>query len=405
MKLNEKLRLDFPFLNSHNREKNVVYLDNAATTQKPKAVIESITNYYSNYNSNVHRGEHYTSNLATERFEETRKKIKRLLNADFNEEIIFTSGTTQSINLVAQCFVDKFLDAGDEILIGPLEHHANIVPWQIACSRMGAKIKEIELNKGGSICVSRLKKSISQKTKLIVFQHTSNVTGESNNIKEIINLCKKAGIYSFIDGAQAIAHEKINVKELNCDFFCFSGHKLFGPTGTGGLYGKKELLKKMPPYMGGGEMIETVSMQDSSWNGLPHKFEAGTPNIAGFIGLGEAVSYVSNVGFDNIKSIEKHLSEELYNKLCEIEGVIFYGDRRNVPICTFNIKGIHSFDIGSLLSEQGVCVRTGHLCAQPATVFFKSTSFIRVSLSFYNTSNEISIFIKSLKRAIKMLSK
>jgi len=405
LKINEKLRAEFPFFNSNKREKNIVYFDNAATTQKPKAVIDAITDYYSIYNSNVHRGEHHTSNLSTERYEKTRTKIKNYLNAKFIEEIIFTSGTTQSINLVAQCFVDKFLEPGDEILINSLEHHANIVPWQLACSRTGIKLKEVDLNNDGRICLSGLKKSITKKTKLIVFQHTSNITGSNNDVKEIINICKKANIYSFIDGAQAIAHENINLQDLDCDFFCFSGHKFFGPTGTGVLYGKRKLLNDMPPYMGGGEMIESVSLQNSSWNDLPHKFEAGTPNIAGFIGLGAAFSYIENVGLDKIKSIESGLSNELYLELSKIKNIVFYGPKSDIPIFTFNIKGIHSYDIGSLLSEQGVCIRTGHLCAQPATRFFQTNGFIRASLSFYNTSREISIFVEGLNRAIKMLSK
>ena len=405
MKINAtKIRSEFPFFDEKEQLGKIIYFDNAATTQKPHTVINAVSKFYSSYNGNVNRGEHLISNKATESFELTRKKIKKHLNAKHLEEIIFTSGATQSINLVANSFVYKFLSKGDEILISKLEHHANIVPWQLACEKTGAKIKSLKLNKNGLIDVSSLKKNISPNVKLIVFQHTSNVTGLTNEVKNIAKICKENNIYSFVDGAQAIAHENINVQELGCDFFCFSGHKCFGPTGTGVLYGKREILNSMPPYMGGGEMIEDVSLENSSWNHLPHKFEAGTPNIAGFIGLGSAISYMNSVGLKKIKNIETILANELYAELGKVENVVFYGEKGSVPICSFNIKGIHSYDIGAILSEQGVCVRTGHLCAQPATSFFKTNSFIRVSLCFYNTKEEIHNFINCLKRSIKMLS-
>jgi len=398
------IRSDFPFFNQKERSKNIIYFDNAATTQKPHTVIDAISRFYSSYNSNVNRGSYLVANEATESFELTRQKIKKHLNAKHLEEIIFTSGATQSINLVASSFVSTFLSKGDEILIGKLEHHANIVPWQLACEKIGAKVRPLGLSKNGLIDVSNLKKNISPNVKLIVFQHTSNVTGLTNDVKNIAKICKENNIYSFVDGAQAIAHENINVQELGCDFFCFSGHKCFGPTGTGVLYGKIKILNSMPPYMGGGEMIESVSLENSSWNSLPHKLEAGTPNIAGFIGLGSAFSYMNNIGIEKIKNIESVLANELYVELSKVKNIIFYGEKGSVPICSFNIKGIHSYDIGAILSEQGVCVRTGHLCAQPATSFFKTNSFIRASLCFYNTKEEIHNFINCLNKAIKMLS-
>ena len=405
MKINAaKIRSDFPFFDQEERLRKIIYFDNAATTQKPHKVISAVSQFYSSYNSNVNRGEHLVANEATENFELTRKKIKQHLKAKHLEEIIFTSGTTQSINLVASSFVDKFLSKGDEILIGKLEHHANIVPWQLASEKIGAKSKPLKLNKNGLIDITDLGKSLSPNVKLIVFQHTSNVTGLTNDVKRIAKICKENNIYSFVDGAQAIAHENINVQEWDCDFFCFSGHKCFGPTGTGVLYGKIKILNSMPPYMGGGEMIESVSLEKSSWNNLPHKFEAGTPNIAGFIGLGSAISYMNSIGLEKIKHIETALTNELYSELGRIENIVFYGEKGSVPICSFNIKGIHSYDLGAILSEQGVCVRTGNLCAQPATSFFKTNSFIRASLCFYNTKEEIHNFINCLKRAIKMLS-
>ena len=353
----------------------------------------------------MHRGEHLLANRATEMFELTRGLVQKHINAQSREEIVFTSGATQAVNLVAHSFINKFLKRGDTILLSKMEHHSNIVPWQLACKRNGVKIKELALTDGGTIDLNVLKKTKSQSIKLIVFQHISNVTGSENNVQEIVNICKKNNIYTFIDGAQAIAHKKIDVQNINCDFYCFSGHKCFGPTGTGILFGKKELLDIMPPYMGGGEMIDSVELKNSSWNKLPYKFEAGTPNIAGFIGLGEALLYLNKVGLDQINLLEQDLAHTLYKELKKIKNLVFYSNTKKIPICTFNIKGVHSYDLGALLNEQGVCVRTGHLCAQPATKLFKTNSFIRLSLSFYNTKEEIFQFITCLKKSIKILLK
>ena len=399
------IRNDFPFFLQKKNGFDLIYFDNAATTHKPMSVINSISEFYSKYNSNVHRGEHDLSERATTNFELTRQKVQKQLNAKHLEEIVFTSGTTESINLVAQSFASNFLKKGDVILLSKMEHHSNIVPWQLSCEKNGAIIKDLDVNENGLIDINRLKKSINSRVKLIVFQHVSNVTGGENGVKEVVKICKKWGAYSCIDGAQAIAHKKIDVQEIDCDFYSFSGHKCFGPTGTGALYGKKKLLESMPPYMGGGEMISAVNIQKSSWNKLPYKFEAGTPNIAGFIGLGQALSYINKLGLNEINKLEKVLLDKLYSELNNIKNIIFYGKKGSIPICTFNIKGIHSYDLGALLNEQGICVRTGHLCAQPASVFFKTSSFIRVSLCFYNTTEEIHNFINCLKKSIKLLSK
>ena len=402
----QKIRSDFPFFYKKSASSNIIYFDNAATTQKPSSVIDAISEFYESYNSNVHRGEHLLAGRATRTFEQTRKLVKKHINAESEEEIIFTSGATQSINLVAHSFIEAFLKKGDVILLGEVEHHANIVPWQLACKKRGVKIKKVSLNIDGTIDLGGLKGDIKDNVKLIAFQHISNVTGLPNNIKEIVRICKKNNVYTCIDGSQAVAHEKIDVQNIDCDFYCFSGHKCFGPTGTGVLYGKKALLNAMPPYMGGGEMIELVSIQKSSWNRLPYKFEAGTPNIAGFIGLGEALLYINKIGLPEIKKRENELAIALYNEIKKINNIILYSKKGGgIPICTFSIKGLHSYDLGALLNEQGVCVRTGHLCAQPATSLFNTNSFIRASLCFYNTKEEIYSFIKCLKRAIQILSK
>jgi len=403
--ISSKIRKDFPFFDTNKNRANIIYFDNAATTQKPRVVINAVSDFYSSYNSNVHRGGYLLANRATEMFELTRELIQKYINSKSKEEIIFTSGTTQSVNLVAHSFIKKFLKKGDTILVSKMEHHSNIVPWQLACKQYGLKIKELALKIDGTINLNFLKKIKNTSIKLIVFQHVSNVTGAENNIKEIINVCKKHNIYTFIDGAQAIAHKKIDVQSINCDFYCFSGHKCLGPTGTGILFGKKELLEIMPPYMGGGEMIDSVNLQNSSWNKLPYKFEAGTPNIAGFIGLGKAFLYLKKIGLHKINALEQELINTLYKELKKIENIVFYSSAQGSTICTFNIKGIHSYDLGALLNEQGVCVRTGHLCAQPATKLFKTNSFIRISLSFYNTQEEIFQFITCLNKSIKILLK
>ena len=402
----QNIRSDFPFFCKKREDSNIIYFDNAATTQKPKSVINSISEFYESYNSNVHRGEHLLAGKATQIFEQTREIIKKHLNAKSIEEIIFTSGTTQSINLVANSFTEAFLKRGDVVLLGEMEHHSNIVPWQLACKKRGVKIKKLNLKNNGTVDLKMLKESIVEGVKLIACQHISNVTGLQNDIEEIVRICKKNNIYTFIDGAQAIAHQEVDVQNIDCDFYCFSGHKCFGPTGTGVLYGKQELLNAMPPYMGGGEMIESVSLKTSSWNRLPYKFEAGTPNIAGFIGLGQAFLYLKKIGLNEIQKLEKELSIVLYNEIKKINNIIIYSENEGgVPICTFNIKGLHGYDLGALLNEQGVCVRTGHLCAQPSTHLLNTNSFIRASLCFYNTKEEIYSFIERLKRANQILSK
>lgn len=399
-----EIRKDFPFFDKKRGRPNMVYFDNAATTQKPKEVIDAISEFYSTQNSNVHRGEHLLAGAATKKFELARVLVQKHINAKHKEEIIFTSGTTHAINLVAQSFVGGLLSGGDVILLSQMEHHSNIVPWQMACQKTGAKIKTLKLTKEGLIKTSSIKKLITPRVKLVVFQHTSNVTGLNNNVQEIVNICKEKNIYTLIDGAQTIAHQKVDVQKIDCDFYCFSGHKCFGPTGTGVLYGKRNILNSMPPYMGGGEMVNSVSILESSWNALPYKFEAGTPNISGFVGLGAAFLYIKKLGLEKIQSLEGELANVLYEELGKIKNIVFYSKKSDVPICTFNIGGIHSYDLGALLSEQGVCVRTGHLCAEPSARLFKTHGFVRASLSFYNTKKEVLYFVSCLKKSIKMLS-
>ena len=399
-----KIRDEFPILKRKVNGYPFVYLDNAATSQKPKAVIDSIVNYYSNYNSNIHRGIHTVSQEATDAYENARHIIQTHFNIKHSHEIIFTSGTTHSINLVANGF-ENLLNHEDEILISGLEHHSNIVPWQMMCQKNKAQIKVIPMNENGELNFSIFEKLLSKKTKLVFVTHISNALGTINPIKEIIQKAHEVGAVVLVDGAQACSHFKTDLQELNADFYTTSAHKLCGPTGIGMLYGKEEWLKKMPPYQGGGEMISNVTFEKTTYAELPHKFEAGTPNIVGAIGFGEAINYLNKIGFDNIKNHESNLLKYATKNLKMIPNIKIYGDYIDkTSVISFNIGEIHSYDIGAILDKFGIAVRTGQHCAQPIMDYFKISGTVRVSFSFYNTIEEIDYLHKSLLRAVSMLS-
>jgi len=400
----ESIRNDFPILNTKVNGNQLIYFDNAATSQTPNCVINSISDYYKNLNSNIHRGVHKLSQLATEKYEESRKKFKEHLNARSTSEIIFTPGTTHSINLISSGFT-KFLNEGDEIIVSQLEHHSNIVPWQMLCEKTGAIMKVIPMNEKGDLDLSEFSALLGNKTKVVFVNHVSNALGTVNPIQTIIEKSHKAGAAVLIDGAQAAPHFEIDVRKLNVDFYVCSAHKLCGPTGVGVLYGKKEWLEKLPPYQGGGEMIDQVSFEKSTYADLPNKFEAGTPNISGVIASGIALDYINKLGLANIKEYEDYLLDYATSKLEEIDGIKIYGESKSkVSVISFNIANIHPYDIGSVIDNLGIAVRTGHHCAQPIMDYFDIPGTIRISFSFYNTIEEINILIDALKRASKMLS-
>lgn len=400
----EEIRKDFPILSREVNGKPLVYLDNAATSQTPQQVINAIVDYYTNYNSNIHRGVHTLSQEATEKYEKARQTIQNHFNAEKSHEIIFTSGTTHSINLVASGF-STFLNTNDEIIVSALEHHSNIVPWQMLCEKTGATLKVIPLNDNGELQIDTYKELLSSKTKLVFVNHVSNALGIINPIKTIIKEAHKVGAAVLIDGAQSAPHIKPDVQELDVDFYVASAHKMCGPTGVGMLYGKEEWLNKLPPYQGGGEMIAEVTFEKTTYADLPHKFEAGTPNICGGIAFGVAIDYMNSIGFDVIASYENELLHYATSKLLEIERLRIYGDTNHkTSVISFNVDGIHPYDIGSILDKLGIAVRTGHHCAQPIMDFYKIPGTVRASFSFYNTKQEIDLFTEALKRAVLMLS-
>ena len=400
----ETIRDDFPILNTSVNGNKLIYLDNAATSQTPNCVINSISDYYKNLNSNIHRGVHSLSQMATEKYEDTRKKFKSHFNAKSSKEIIFTSGTTHSINLISSGF-SKFLNEGDEIIVSHLEHHSNIVPWQMLCEKTGAKMLVIPMNDKGELDLNKFSKILSKRTKVVFVNHVSNALGTVNDIEKIINLSHNVGASVLIDGAQAVPHFKVDVSKLDVDFYVCSEHKFCGPTGVGILYGKKEWLEKLPPYQGGGEMIDEVSFEKTTYSDLPNKFEPGTPNIAGVIASGIALDYINNIGLEEIKEYEDYLLDYATKKLLEINGLKIYGESKNkTSVISFNIGDIHPYDIGSLIDNLGIAVRTGHHCAQPIMDYFKIPGTIRVSFCFYNTTDEIDSLISALKKASKMLS-
>ncbi|VXB25154.1 selenocysteine lyase, PLP-dependent [Flavobacterium sp. 9R] len=400
----QKIRTDFPILSQKVNGKPLVYFDNGATSQKPQVVIDAIAKYYQEINANIHRGVHTLSQLATDAYELSRGKMQRHINAKHAHEVLFTSGTTHGVNLVANGFA-SLLKSGDEVLVSALEHHSNIVPWQMLCERTGATLKVIPMNEKGELILSAFDQLLSEKTKIVTVNHISNALGTINPIKYIIDKAHEFGAAVFIDGAQAVPHLKPDVQALDCDFYAFSGHKMCGPTGTGILYGKEAWLNKLPPYQGGGEMIKEVTFEKTTYADLPHKFEAGTPNIAGGIVLGTAVDYMNAIGFENIQAQELALLEYGTQRLLEIEGLRIFGTSENkTSVISFNIDGIHPYDIGTIIDKLGIAVRTGHHCAQPIMNFFEIPGTIRASFSFYNTKEEIDSLVEAVKKAKMMLS-
>ena len=400
----QKIRADFPILSQKVNGKPLVYFDNGATSQKPQVVIDAIAKYYQEINANIHRGVHTLSQLATDAYELSRGKMQHHINAKHAHEVLFTSGTTHGVNLVANGFA-SLLKSGDEVLVSALEHHSNIVPWQMLCERTGATLKVIPMNEKGELILSAFDQLLSEKTKIVTVNHISNALGTINPIKYIIDKAHEFGAAVFIDGAQAVPHLKPDVQALDCDFYAFSGHKMCGPTGTGILYGKEAWLNKLPPYQGGGEMIKEVTFEKTTYADLPHKFEAGTPNIAGGIVLGTAVDYMNAIGFENIQAQELALLEYGTQRLLEIEDLRIFGTSENkTSVISFNIDGIHPYDIGTIIDKLGIAVRTGHHCAQPIMNFFEIPGTIRASFSFYNTKEEIDSLVEAVKKAKMMLS-
>lgn len=400
----QAIRADFPILNEKVNGKPLVYFDNGATAQKPKMVLDAIEKYYTEINANIHRGVHTLSQLATDAYEESRLKIQKHINAKHAHEVLFTSGTTFGINLVANGF-GQILKPGDEIIVSELEHHSNIVPWQFACQRSGAILKVIPMNENGELNMEAYEQLLSNKTKVVAVNHISNALGVINPVEFIIEKAHAVGAAVLIDGAQSTPHLKPDVQALDCDFYAFSGHKVCGPTGTGILYGKEDWLNILPPYQGGGEMIKEVTFEETTYAELPHKFEAGTPNIAGGIVLGYAIDYLNQVGFDNIVAYEQELLDYATEQLLQIPGLKVYGNTKHkASVVSFNIEGIHPYDIGTIVDKMGVAVRTGHHCAQPIMRYFNIPGTVRASFMFYNTKQEIDVLVQAVKKAQLMLS-
>ena len=399
-----RIREDFPILKTKANGKPLIYFDNGATSQKPLEVIKAIEQYYKAENANVHRGVYFLSQLATDLYDDSRQKIAKFIGAKENETVLFTSGTTESINLVAQTWGRKNLSEGDEVLISGMEHHSNIVPWQMICEENGAIVKVIPLNDDGSLNMEVFKERLNSKTKMVAVAHISNTLGVINPIEKIIEMAHAVGSKVLIDGAQAVPHIPVDVQSLDCDFYAFSGHKMFAPTGIGVLHGKRELLEEMPPYKGGGDMIEKVSFEKTTYAELPFKFEAGTPNISGVIGMGSAIDYLNKFEWKDIIEYEDELLRYATEELLKIEGLRIYGTTDNkIPVISFLVDNIHPYDIGTLLDQLGIAVRTGHHCTQPLMDRFCISGTVRVSLSFYNTKDEIDVFINALNKVLKML--
>lgn len=400
----ETIRQDFPILNRKVNGKPLVYFDNAATSQTPQQVIDCIVDYYQNYNANIHRGVHALSQEATEAYEHARQIVQKHFNAKEAKEIIFTAGTTHSINLVANGF-EKFLTDEDEILVSGLEHHSNIVPWQMLCKKTGAQLKVLPMTENGVLNMSQFEVMLSKNTKLVMVNHVSNALGTINPIEDIVEKAHEVGAKVLVDGAQAAPHIKADVQALDVDFYTVSGHKVCGPTGIGMLYGKRELLEALPPYQGGGEMIDQVSFEKTTYAGLPNKFEAGTPNICGGIAFGKALDYMNTIGFDHIYAYENELLVYATKRLEAFDNVTIYGPKPEgkTAVISFNFEGLHPYDVGTLVDKMGIALRTGHHCAQPIMDFFKIPGTIRASFSFYNTKTEIDLMIQALDKAKTML--
>ena len=396
---------DFPILKSKVNGQPLIYFDNAATSQKPQCVIDAVNNYYKNFNSNVHRGVHELSQRATSEYESTRATVRDFIGAKKSNQIIFTKGTTDGINIVASSWAENQLKKGDEILITTMEHHSNIVPWQILCENLGTKLIVSPINKNGEIKMKEFESLINARTKLIALTHVSNTLGTINPVEEITLLAKENNCKILIDAAQSIPHFKVDVSSFDCDFLVFSGHKIFAPTGVGILYVKEDRFPEMKPYQGGGDMIKEVSFEKTIYNTHPHKFEAGTPNIAGVIGLNEALKYVNKIGIDKIAIIENELLKYALEKISEIDKLKIFGNAKDkASVISFTVEGIHPFDLGTLLDQLGIAIRTGHHCTQPLMSFYNIPGTARVSFAFYNQKSEIDFFINSLKKAIKMLT-
>ncbi|MFZ4400108.1 MAG: aminotransferase class V-fold PLP-dependent enzyme [Bacteroidales bacterium] len=399
------IRADFPILRQQVYGNPLVYFDNGATTQKPQCVIEAIDKYYSEENSNIHRGVHFMSQKATMAFENARETVRKFINAKHAHEIIFTKGTTESINLLASSFGKKYIGKGDEVMISAMEHHSNIVPWQMVCEEKAAILKVIPFHENGELDLEAFENLISERTKIISITHVSNALGTINPIKEIIKKAHEHSIPVMIDGAQGIAHSNVDVKDLDCEFYCFSGHKIYAPMGIGVLYGKEEWLNALPPYQGGGEMIQTVSFEKTTYNELPYKFEAGTPNVGGVLGLGAALQYVEALGMDKIAAYENELLDYATNELLKIEGIRIIGTAtQKAAVLSFLIDSIHPYDAGTIIDRFGVAVRTGHHCAQPVMDFLEIPGTIRASFAFYNTKEEIDVLIKAILKVKLMFN-
>ena len=399
----KELRNQFPALNQTVYGRPLVYLDNAATTQKPQRVIDSISEYYSKWNANIHRGAHYLANASTEKFEATRSALAEMLHANFREEIIFTQGSTDSVNMLST-ILENEVNEGDEIWVTEMEHHANFVPWQVLAEKKKAVFRYVPMTASGEWDLDYTKNEITERAKIVAFNYVSNALGTINPIQELIALARNAGAYVVIDGAQAVAHFDVNVQALNCDFFLFSAHKMYGPTGLGVLWGKKELLEKLPPYRYGGEMIQKVSVTGTTFNVLPFKYESGTPNIEAVIAFNESISFCNEIGRENMHAHEYFLLKTATERLKEIEGAFVYADLPNkVGVLSFNVEGIHSADIGTLLDQQGVAVRTGHHCTQPLWEKLGTTGSVRASFACYNTVEDVELFIAALNKSVNML--
>ena len=399
----QRIRKDFPILNRKVYGKDLIYFDNGATSQKPQLVIDAIQKYYTTDNSNIHRGVHFLSQEATSQYEQARKTIQKYINAAHSEEVLFTKGTTDSINLIAFS-LGETLKKGDEIVISAMEHHSNIVPWQMLCDRKECVLRVIPINADGELMMDEFHSLLNEKTKLVSITHISNTLGTINPVEEITKAAHAIGALVFLDGAQSIQHMKVDMQALDCDFYAFSGHKVFGPTGVGILYGKRNILNALPPYQGGGDMIAKVSFEKTTYNELPHKFEAGTPDIAGGICLGKAIEYLSSLDIRQLQQHEQDLGKYAENELKSMKGVRIIGTAKNkISVISFIIEGAHPFDVGTLLDKQGIAIRTGHHCTQPLMDIFKIPGTIRASFAFYNSKEEVDIFITALKRSVAML--
>ena len=403
--LQSEIKSDFPTLNQKINGNDLVYLDNAATTQKPKSVINSVNEYYKKTNSNIHRGVHTLSQEATEKYENARMKIAKFINSTTEKEIIFVRGATEAINLVANSYVRPLLQPNDQIIITEMEHHANIVPWQIVCKEKEAELKILPMNSKGELIVDELEKIITNKTKFMAINHVSNSLGTINDVRKIVEIAHKHNIRILIDGAQAVQHIPIDVKEINADFYCFSGHKIYAPTGIGILYGKKKLLDEMPPYQGGGDMIKSVTFEKTIYNDVPNKFEAGTPNISGAIGLGTAIDYIQDIGIDNIAKHESDLLNYATEKIKEIKGVKIIGNAKDkASVLSFTMENIHPHDIGTIMDSHGVAIRAGNHCTQPVMDFYSIPASARASFAIYNDKTDVDKLISSVKKTMEVFA-